>query len=95
MPSSWNLSHNSLFSRWHSTFAKFSQLYFGFNRGAYGLFVDVVVVVDDVDEDDDDGDDDEFDVAGELLRLIDRSLFNRFLGDWFFNVAVVVVVYDV
>ena len=53
VPSSWNLSHSSLFSRWHSTLERSSQLNLFLSSGAYGLLeLDTDEVVDEADEQD-------------------------------------------
>lgn len=39
VPSSWNLSQSSLFSRWHSTLASSSQLLLFLSKCAYGLLL--------------------------------------------------------
>lgn len=56
VPNSWNLSHRSLFSRWHSTRAKSSQLHLGFNNSAHGLGAEFVTLPSFVDDVEGDGD---------------------------------------
>lgn len=50
------MSHRSLFSRWHSTRAKSSQLHFGLSSSAHGFGAELVILPSFVDEVEGDGD---------------------------------------